>query len=284
MFDIAFSFASEDAWIAKDIKLILEHLGVNSYFSETLPDKANGKLHAELRKIYELSLLNVMILSEAYASKPKYSVVELEKKVLFGRHITNRDEKSLFILNIDNSSIPQKFNSVTFHPIAKCGINGAATMLKDRLIQKWHSSFRTTAEAIACHPVGAEAIRGALYPCEFVISTKFETDPLRRWQNVGDILVNHCGGPSLRNEYLSVYLIPSGRVPPYLAHSTLLKTSPEALRVKKALVKEFMQNHGEKRFRGDLFYIKKDGVEYPHVYCAELDAFFIQNHGKLKLE
>lgn len=235
-------------------------------------------------KIYKESFINVMVLSERYASKPKDSVVALEKKTLFGRHVTKGDEKSLFILNINNAPIPDNFEDVTFHAISNCGITGAVDMIVERLIEKWHSASARTNKQPPCHPQGIETHRGALQPCEFEIISRFKDDELHRWGKLGDVLVDIEVGMTLRNGLHAVYLIPSGRGPAYLGHSTLLKLRPELLRLKKALAKEFSKKYHRQKLRGDLFYIEKDGQELPHVYCSEFDSFLIENHAHFPLK
>lgn len=284
-FEVALSFADSDAWLANDIKIMLRNFGISSYLSIANPDSAAGNLNEKLKRIYINSSLNVMIYSKEYASKNQDSIVYFEKNILANRHKKENEDTSLFILKIDDHKMDCRFSLLTCHLLTKCGVTGATTMIVDRLITQWKNNnnkiFR--GDFTPCHPVGIETFRGSSQPCEFQISTNiFNT---RRWEELGDLLVDLKKSAFLdKKNGLSVYLIPSGCVPSYLSHSTLLRTRPELLKIKQELIKKFYAEYNGKKLRGLLFYIRKNDIDYPHVYSEELDRFFIKNYNSIQLQ
>jgi hypothetical protein len=71
----------------------------------------------------------------------------------------------------------------------------------------------------------------------FEINKNFQNDKLKKWRKLGDVLVE------LKNYNLNkfCYLIPSGRVPPFLSNSIFLKTNKTALKLKKNISRKFFK-------------------------------------------
>jgi len=84
-FDVAFSYAREDAWIAKDLCNLIEQSGLSVYSYENMPDKAGGPLRARLLEIYRDSGLNVLLWSRFYNSSSLESALSMERRCIVHR-------------------------------------------------------------------------------------------------------------------------------------------------------------------------------------------------------
>lgn len=121
------------------------------------------------------------------------------------------------------------------------------------------------------HPVGTEYFRRPLEEaCAFVIKTQYQSDRYHRWRKLADIEVeiegkNFPGNPS-------IYLIPSGNLPRWLADSQELLKHPDRLKYKRDTSIRFAQERIGRKLSGAWFYMVK-GRPVPAVYCREYDDF-----------
>ncbi len=274
-FDVAFSFSAEDAWIGKDMASILRESGLKTYFSKDNQDFTGGFLRKELMDVYKNSSINVMLLSMSYMSKPKDSVVAMERNIIWQRHIGKNEHSTLFVILIDDVAIPEDFELCLAHNIKDIGILKSRDFIINRLIDCFKAQLPV--KGYYAHPQGCEIERGKFQPCKFRLSSNFRQDPLERWKSLSDMMVVPIN-IEVQKE-LKTYLIPSGAVPPFLSHSTLLKTDTNCLALKLGLSLQFFKNYAKDDLDGVLFYIRRDGMEYPHVYCYEYDRFLCENYG-----
>ncbi|WP_104398495.1 hypothetical protein [Vibrio penaeicida] len=267
-YDVAFSFTQKDAWIAKDLDILLQRLGVHCYCSAHLPDRANGQLRKELFNIYRSSKINVLIYSSDYALKANDSIVAMERKLLFDRHIGRGEESALFILVVDESSIPEEFDLCLAQYVKDIGILGAEKYIDSRL--KEVIKVKGDNNHIYSHPTGIERIRGDMQPCTFKISPNWKNDRKKRWLTLGDISVTT--EHSMSNGMIT-YLIPSGHCISFLGHSNRLRTDKTSLKIKKRAGLDFIRESEDKTFSGVIFTINHNGMDYPTVYCSEYDHY-----------
>lgn len=267
-FNVALSYSESDVWAARDLHDLICQYGYSVYCADRQPDLTRGILRERLHDIYSSSRVNVMIWSTSYANKPKESIVAMEEQCLWLRHVKNDDAKSLFILSIDDTPIPEYLAGVLTHILHRIGIMGATKAILSRL--KEFASYNTQF-GIVCHPLGTESDRGQLRPCSFLIKSDYQSDPLGRWQQLADVEVEIVKENFPRN--LHIYLIPSGGTTPLLGHSLILRTDPGLLERKRQASIRFAQERMGREQRGFWFHMRKRGVEIPTLYSAEYDAF-----------
>lgn len=275
-FDVAISFSSDDSWIGKDLAALLNQIGLNTYFSPSSPDLAGGFFRQKLANIYNHSTVNLLIYSESYASKPKDSIVYMEKSILWDRHIGRSEHESLFILGAGNLKCPDEFSMCLFHRINDIGLLKARDCIVDRIVTSYKAEYTETTNYT--HPKGKEVNRGAIRPCKFRLSRNYKQDKLRRWASIADVLVVPLSSDVPKE--LKTYLIPSGDVPPFLCHTAMLRTNPQFLARKSELSEMFVLKYLKEDLHGGLFYIKYGDMEYPHIYCKEYDKFLFENYSK----
>lgn len=121
------------------------------------------------------------------------------------------------------------------------------------------------------HPIGTEKERGQLFPCSFLISPTYQSDPLDRWQELADIEVVFPQGNPLGTRH--VYLIPSGLATPLFRHSIRLRSEPSLLAHKRQTSKKFADEKRGRELKGFWFGMRKGEVEIAAVYCPAYDAF-----------
>lgn len=271
-FKVAFSFADADEWVAKDLYFLLERGGISSYCSVNIPGHANGNLRKKFSSIYNESLLNIMIFSDAYNSKPAGSVVAMERRIIYKRHIDKHEEENLLILNIDNSAPPKDFKNCLIHKVQDIGLIGfeqiISSAMKKLLQVEDEFGYKYS------HPPGSCHIRGDMFPCKFEICDEWRVDSKSRWESLGDIKVNM--DHELSNG-MNVYLIPSSHCIPFLGHSNRLRSDEQCLSIKKAAGTRFIKKFAGKTLDGVVFMMNKDGMDYPTVYCAEYDSYLNRN-------
>ena len=272
-FDIAFSFCTNDYWIANDLFKLLKEVGLNVYFHPENKDFAGGFLRQELMWVYKTSTINVILWSQAYANTPNNSIAHMERKLLWNRHIGKSEYNSLFILKLDNSPLPDEFDNCLIHSINDIGIIAAKEFIVNRLIDCYNGDSSQFTEP--SHPNNCGVHRGMLTPCKFRLSSNYKQDGLGRWKTLGDMLVVPLD-PTIPKK-LKTFLIPSAAAPPFLSHSILLKTNPRALLIKQNTSIDFYKKYRKDDLNGVLFYISKDGMEYPHIYCNEYDSHLNKN-------
>lgn len=265
-FDVAFSFSNKDRWVVKDLFTLFRRLGFSSYSSADLPDQANGQLRKRLLDIYRSSKVNFMIYSSDYESKKKDSVVAMERKILFDRHIGKSDIESLFVLIIDDSKVPEEFDMCLVHRLTDCGLIGVEGFVSKRL--KSLTTVKADTGFVYDHPEGSEHKRGNMRPCVFTIPDNWKDG--ERWLELGDIKVEADDKVS---NGMKVYLIPSAACIGFLGHSNQLKSDPKNLEIKKSAGANFVREWKNKRLSGVVFNMNHYGMDYPTVYCSEYDKY-----------
>jgi len=106
-FDVAFSYAKEDSWIAKDLFNLVAQSGVSVYCYDYQPTRVAGFLRSRLLDIYRDSRLNVVLWSRAYAAafKDRESFPAMELRCLVNRHIEKGSAENLLVLSFDDESL-----------------------------------------------------------------------------------------------------------------------------------------------------------------------------------
>ncbi len=69
-------------------------------------------------------------------------------------------------------------------------------------------------------------------------------------------------------------------VPPFLSHSTILKTNTDRLSLQSDLSAKLVKSFAREDLQGVLFYISRSGMEYPHMYCYEYDKYICETFGR----
>ncbi len=276
-FDVAFSYSSEDKWIANDLYYFLSEVGLSVYFSQELRDVTNGGfLRRELAKIYEESILNIIFWSKSYVEQGKDSIITLERNILWNRHIGNSEHSTLFILVLDDTVPDKEFSLCVYHNIREVGLLKAKDFVFTRLRECWKSPKNGSKEYR--HPLGTEAQRGNLVPCKFIIDKNYKRDDLHRWQKLGDVEVKVTNREV--NEFFHVFLIPGWTPPVFLRNSLILRSDKESLEIKKQTTDMFVKNNLGRELSGVLFYIEKEGIRLPHIYCSDYDEYLSSNWEK----
>lgn len=267
-FDLALSYSSSDAWIAKDISDLIARYGYRVYCFDHQPDHTKGFLRQNLRSIYQNSRLNLVIWSAEYAEKTKDSLVSMERRCITNRHVEKGDAKSLFILSTDNTPIDIELEEVLVHELEKLGIVGTEKLILERLK---HLATHTTVLGTVCHPAGTEYDRGQLHLCSFFIHDRYQTDRCRRWERLGDVEVYFPEGNPLGTR--NVYLIPSGLTINLLGHTLILQSDREQLEMKRKATESFCTQYKKKEIKGFWFVMKKNKAEIATVYSEIYDVF-----------
>lgn len=269
-FDVALSYTRDASWVAKDIYHLLTQYGISVFCYDYLADYARGFLRSELRNIYSDSLVNVVIWSATYREHGSDSLVAMERRRISNRHVEKGDARSLAILALDDTPLDRDLEEVLTHKLTDIGVFQFGRMLVGRL-KKLRREWQLDQYAVH-HPLGTENTRGQLHPCTFQIDESFQTDPLNRWERLGDVLVR-CEVPGSAPY---VYLIPSGACTPMLRHSLMLKTDPELLSKKRTFTTLFASKHVNLELHGYWFPMRVGPemvVEVPTVYAREYDLF-----------
>jgi len=268
-FDVALSYSSSNAWLARDIFKLLTVPGFNVYCYDEMPDAAHGVLRSGLRDIYYDSHLNIVLWSRAYRDSQSDSFVALERRAIADRHVERGESKSLFIVLLDDTPLERDFQTVLAHKLQDFGVLGLQGALISRLKSLY--SHVTEEGAVVCHPSIAlrEGSRGLLQPCSFTISRDYASDKLNRWKNCADILVDFPN--PLKTRW--VYLIPSGLTTPFLTHPSRLFVDPSLLEHKRRASIEFIEQFGDQKIKGAWFPLSKNGVDHATVYSISYDRF-----------
>lgn len=262
--DVAFSFAGEDSWLAKDLATILKCYNLDVYSFLELPDQASGYIRTRLRQFYSTSRLNILIWSKAYADKPKESIPAMERRELVNRHVDMGDDKTLFIVGADDAPFGDDFQRALVHRVHQHGVIGLETLILARLRSL---SVGQDKDGMVCHPQNI-ADRGGLTPCAFQIDPNFKQNGRVRWESLADILTTY----KRPNAMPDVYLIPSGGAPDLLRHSRRLRTDPELLAMKREASLAFTAQYAGREINGFWFAIRKDTIDVIAVYSAVYDA------------
>lgn len=263
-FDIAFSYASEDAWIARDLYNLIAQSGLSVYCYDQHPDRAAGFLRARLLDIYRDSRMNVMLWSRAYASASSDSFPAMERRCTVNRHVEKGDAETLFVIRLDDEGLARDLDTVLVHDIRRHGLFGTARLLIARI---GRLAGAESDSGVTQHPAGTEAERGQLHPCTFTIVPTYESDPRRRWHDLADVLVSFPNPLGTRH----VYLIPSGSCAPLLRHSDILRTEPGLLERKRDATRKYAQSHMNLPIEGFWFSMRKGEVDIATVYAPSYD-------------
>ncbi|MFO4678376.1 hypothetical protein V5H35_16880 [Vibrio cholerae] len=275
-FDIAFSFSSDDSWIVNDLSIMLANDGFRVYSSNDNPDFAGGFLRRNLMDIYKNSAVNIIVWSESYKNKPKDSIVNLERNILWERHVGKSEYESLFILKVDDTIIPEDYESCLIHNLRSIGPLNAKKFIVNRLMDCY--KVQDVKFGSIMHPDNVVGQRGKMLPFRFRLSCNYRQDGLKRWNTLGDLLIVPLDF-NVPNT-LKTFLIPSAATPPFLSHSTLVKTNERALSIKQRASEAFAKDNMKLDLVGLFFYIESNGMEYPHAYCSKYDNYLIENWQK----
>ena len=273
-FNIAISVIENDNWIAREIEERLKDYSIDVFYYKEKKD-VRGVLLKKLEKIYKYSFLDIIILSKKYLnSKSKYLIKE--KNVLIKKYKNSKkfpiiigfnykEKDYLYFNNNDFFKFIKKYEildikTVSFTDIVKVILD---TLMNNHFL--YNENYGTF-----FHPFGVSN-RITIDMISFKINRNYKNDKLNKWNTLGDILVDIMDYKHRLNMY--TYLIPSGNVIPFLSNSIFLKTNNKALKLKKELSKEFIENFKNKTLIGVLIYIIKNDMAFPFVYCNEYDNF-----------
>lgn len=263
-FDFAFSYAADAGWIARDLYNLVARSGLSVYCYDVQADRAAGFLRARLLDIYRDSRLNVVLWSHGYATAAQDSVPSMERRCVVNRHVEKGAAESLFVLQVDNEPLARDLDMVLAHDIRRLGLLRVASLIIERIGQL---TVKNSAIGLAMHPLGTEASRGQLRACQFSIDPGYQHDPLGRWDNLADLLVEFPN--PLNTRY--VYLIPSGSCSPLLRHSIILRSDPGFLKRKREATREFVRHNLEQNIEGFWFPMRKGEAEIATIYAASYD-------------
>jgi hypothetical protein len=276
-FDAAISVAGADAWIARDLRTLLDEAGHPTYFYGDYADVAHGHLRRRLYDIYSRSAVNILLWSRHYREKldDPQSIICQEFYCLLDRHLTPAGAEALLIVCADAEPVTDLLPDILYHNLRGLGVVGVRGFALERI-----KTQRLKTDGFL-HPEGLERVRSRCIPCRFRIAETFTADRLGRWKTLGDIEIEFTDfdpGP------VSVpYLIPSGAVPAYLRHSNRLRHDPACLRIKQAAGEVFAASHRDRELTGVRFMHDNNGMEYPHAYCGGYDqALLARWDGRLK--
>jgi hypothetical protein len=265
IFDAAVSVAGADAWIARDIRSLLDEAGHRTYFYGDFADSAQGHLRRNLHDIYSESAVNILLWSQHYRDKldDPHSIICQEFYRLLDRHLAPDRADALLIVRADSEPVTDLLAEILYHELRGVGLVGVRNFALARI-----KTQRLKTDGFL-HPHGLEGRRTRCLPCHFQVADTFATDRLGRWKKLGDIEIRFTDfdpGP------VSVpYLIPSGAVPAFLRHSNRLRHDPACLAVKQAAGEVFAAAHLKQELIGVRFMHDNNGMEYPHVYCGGYD-------------
>jgi hypothetical protein len=265
-FDVAISSVRDDAWIAKDLSNLIKRSGFSVYCYLHQPDLIQGFLRPRLRDIYADSSLNILVWSKNYSAQPDSTIPAMERRCISMRHVDKGEASSLLILCADETPLDRDLEPILAH-----------TAIEAFVIQRLKTLWsRDTHEGLLRHPPGTEQARGPLLPCTFTVHPSYQSDPLRRWENLADVRVR-C--EITKSKSAMVYLIPSGLATPFLRHSTLLRVDPTLLKRKRLATIAFVRQWQGRSLEGFWFTQKKEEMEFPTIYCPTYDAFLNKSYG-----
>ena len=268
-FDAAVSVTGADAWIASDIRALLDEAGHRTYFYGDYADVAHGQLRRNLHSIYSQSAVNILLWSRHYREKldDPQSIICQEFYCLLDRHLANDGAEALLIVCADAEPVTDLLADILYHNLRGVGVVGVRNFALQRI-----KTQRLKTDGFL-HPEGLERVRSRCVPCRFHIANTFIADRLGRWRALGDIEIRFTDfdpGP------VSVpYLIPSGAVPAFLRHSNRLRHDPACVAVKQAVGEAFAVAYRDQELTGVRFMHDNNGMEYPHAYCGGYDKALV---------
>lgn len=268
-FDIAISYASAEAWIAKDLYDLLVPYGYRVYCYDRMPDESRGFLRENLRDIYLRSGLNLLLWSQAYATAPDDSFPTMERRFLVHRHVNKGESITLIPISVDDYRIASDLELMLVHRLRDNGVLGIEQLTVERLREL---RKRPTNHGVVFHPLPTDKYRGELYACEFSVDTRFQNDPLNRWQDLGDVWVRYPNEHGTKY----VYLIPSGLCTAFLRHTVRLRTRPDYLEAKRLASIAFAERVRDRNLAGFWFLSRSPKAPERNIvtiYCPEYDRF-----------
>ena len=276
-YHIALSYASSDAWIAKDLYEILISYNYSVYCYDKMPDETQGILRDKLREIYQGACLNILLWSSSYDNNSEDSFASMERRFIVDRHLYRGDDDALMVVCVDESPLPKDFDMILAHNIKKTGLLGLENIITERLQRL---SFKCDDSKAVCHPMATTPYRSQLEPCTFRIHRNWKRDPYKRWKQLADILTVFPNSQGTK----CVYLIPSGGCMVHLRHTGRLKTNELYLEAKRIASEEFIGFNLEKELCGFWFIEKKPRkpeYEVVTLYCSEYDQYLNENVGRV---
>ncbi len=275
-FDIAISYASQEAWLAKDLYDLLTPYGLLVYCYDRMPDEARGFLRERLRDIYATSGLNILIWSESYSNAAPDSFSAMERRFLVHRHVNKGESESLLPIRVDETAHDRDLDITLVHNIRELGVVGLEHLVVERMRSLRR---RPTEHGIVFHPPPTDRYRGELRPCRFDLDPHFQRDPLKRWEKLGDMLTKFPNNKGTRY----VYLIPSGLCTVFLRHTARFRTQPNYVEAKRLASIAFAAGAGNRELSGFWFVSSSPNAserEVVTLYCPEYDRYLNENFEK----
>lgn len=266
---IAVSFASEDKHLALLLHILLEQQGIQSFTYTTSLDQIHD-LEMDLEQKYQQSYLNLIIVSSNYIKKlkDKTSYIYRENRIIRNRF--QKNSRTVFLVREDEIFHPEYPNINTFG-ITRDFLN-IIEIIRTRYIENFQFNSMINFTNVE-HPFCAQ-YRGKMLPCKFkIIQDCVESKhPVigNRWSKYGDIAVKIIDHQVPRDHI--VFLIPSGCIPIHLVHTNFLMHNPQALSIKKAISRSFIEKYKNQEIKGWLFdEITRDGKKYKLIYSIHYD-------------
>lgn len=275
-FEIAISYASQEAWLAKDLYELLTPYGFSVYCFNRMPDESRGFLRERLRDIYTNSGVNILIWSAAYSKAASDSFPAMERRFIVHRHVSKGEAESLFTICVDATALEIDLDITLVHKLQDLGVLGLEHLIVERMraLQR-----RPTNHGVVFHPPPTDKYRGELKPCQFKLASTFQRDPLKRWQKLGDILTIFPNDKGTK----FVYLIPSGLCTVFLRHTVRFRTQPDYLEAKRLASVAFTEAVGSRDLSGFCFIssnLNAPEREIVTLYCPEYDRYLNENFEK----
>lgn len=268
-FDIAISYASQDAWLAHDLHDLLIPYGLSVYCYTRMPDESKGFLRERLVDIYSTSCVNILIWSQSYSTAASDSFPAMERRFIVHRHVNKGESHSFLPIRIDQTPLDRPLEITLAHQLQDFGVLGLERIVVERLREL---RMRPTDDGIVFHPPPTDKYRGELRPCHFQLNPQFRSDPLKRWQQLGDIWTKFPNDKGTKH----VYLIPSGLCTVYLRHTVRFRTQPDYLEAKRIASAKWAKIVGDRNSSGFWFLStssKAPEREVVILYCAEYDRY-----------
>jgi len=275
-FDIAISYTSQEAWLAKDLHDLLIPYDLSVYCFDRMPDEARGFLRERLGDIYAESKLNILIWSAAYSKAAPDSFVAMERRFLVHRHVNKGESESLLPIRVDATAYDRDLDITLVHGLQDLGVVG----LEHLVVERFRALGKCpTDHGIVCHPRATDRYRGELRPCSFKLDPSFQRDPIKRWEKLADMLAKFPNDKGTKY----VYLIPSGLCTVFLRHTVRLRTQPDYLEAKRLASIAFAEAIGSHELSGFWFLSRSANAPERDVvtlYCPEYDRYLNENFQK----
>ncbi len=260
---IFLAHASEDKQVVRKLHKELNMRGFRAWLDEE--DLLAGQhWRTEIPKVIQQSDIIVACFSSRSVIKKGY--VQKEYRLALDTY-SERPPGSIFL-------IPLKLDECEIPYIEAFSVNIRDLHWIDYSKEDGLSRLLASIETSPCvyHPTDTEQYRGPLSDCTFYINVSYRKT--NRWKTLGDVLVEYRH--PIRGH--SVYLIPSGRVPPRLRHTKVLRSDDTALREKQKATISFVKEWENREIQGKWFIVeRKTGLEVVDLYSAAYDSHLIAN-------